>query len=39
VTHRYPAELMAEYQAISRQLAQAQQALKAEPLDSLRGKI
>ena len=37
VTHRDPAELMAEYQDISRQLAQAQQALKAELLAALRG--
>ena len=37
VTHRDPAELMAEYQEISRQLAEAQQALKNELLAALRG--
>lgn len=37
VNHRDPAELMAEYQEISRQLAEAQQALKAELLQALRG--
>ncbi len=38
VTHRDPAELMAEYHEISRQLAEAQQALKTELLTALRGQ-
>lgn len=38
VNHRAPAELMAEYQEITRQLAEAQNALKAELMQALGGK-
>ena len=38
VTHRAPAELMAEYQEITRQLAEAQNALQAELMLALGGK-
>ena len=38
VNHRDPAELMAEYQEISRQLAEAQNALKSELMLALGGQ-
>ncbi len=38
INHRDPTELMQEYQEISRQLAAAQQALKAELMQALGGK-
>ena len=38
INHRAPADLMAEYQEISRQLAEAQNALKAELMQALGGK-
>ena len=38
VSHRDPAELMAEYQEISRQLAEAQSALKNELMLALGGQ-